>query len=106
MASMAAIVRPIRGSGSTPRSPGSGNGSRLSQYGSVRNSPVAPSSCCRWLVPVRGSPAITTGGTSSTSSTSGSRRIRSVSSSRFFSSWTNCAYRPTRPAGDRRGTDR
>ena len=74
-----------------PASAGSGNGSTLSQYGMVRKVGAAASRLCRWVVPVRGSPAMTTGGSSSMSWISGCRVSRSVSSSRFLSNCSSCA---------------
>ena len=78
-------IRAARGSGSMPSSLGNGNGSKLSQYGSVRKLGAAPSRLCRCVVPVRGSPAMTTGGSSSTLWISGWRVNRSVNSRRFLS---------------------
>ena len=100
----ATSIRALRGSGSTPASAGSGNGSLLSQYGMVRNVGAAASRLCRWVVPVRGRPAMTSGGRSSMSWISGCRASRSVSNNRFFSHCSSWAWWLTIP-GSLHGRD-
>ena len=93
-------VRAIRGSASPGpgRSDSASTGSRLSQYGSDRSAGSAANKLCRWVVPVRGRPAITIGRAISTSWISGWRSSRSWISRRFFSSAVICTQAPTWPA--------
>ena len=71
--STATSIRARRGSGSTPASARQRKRLDASQYGIVRNVGAAASRLCRCVVPVRGRPAMTTGGSSSMSWISGCR---------------------------------
>ena len=64
----------------------------------MRKVGAAASRLCRCVVPVRGSPAMTTGGASSMSWISGCRDNRSVSSNLFFSHCNSWAWKLTMPA--------
>jgi len=105
---MPAAARSCRGSGSplASFSDSASTGSSASHQGSERSCGPAEIRLCRCVVPLRGSPAITIGGSISTCAISGCRFSRSSSSRRFFKNPCNIPKAVSLPTGDRAGPSR